>query len=186
MFLSIKSKFLWLMTILLLLLIFIPLKWLINDNIPVWSIWIIYWNKVNLDWSISDRLKARLDAGIKLFNNWTLDKIIVSWWIWKEWYDEAIVMKEYLFNNWVSLDYILVDSKWYTTQKTSNNALNLISLNSNVVWISQFYHISRVKLSLWNVWFSNVYWYSPKYFEYRDLYSSIREIPAYFKYLFTQ
>lgn len=169
--------------IFLILVTFIPFKWLINDNIPKWTIAIIYGNKVNSDWIPSDRLIARLDAGINLFNQWNINKIIVSWWIWIEWYDEAIVMKDYLLENWISLNYIIVDSEWYTTQKTSNNAINLISLNSNVVWVSQFYHISRVKLSLWKVWFSNVYWYSPKFFEFRDLYSSVREIPAYFKYL---
>jgi vancomycin permeability regulator SanA len=179
-----KKIFLIFSLLFLLLIILIPLRWLFNDNIPKWSIGIIYGNKVELDWTPSNRLKARLDAWIYLFNNWFIEKIIVSWWIWIEWFDEAEIMKTYLVNKWINSDIIIVDNNWYTTRKTWINAKKMFSTTDDIVWISQYYHISRVKLSLIQEGFIDVYWYSPSFFETRDIYSIIREVPAYLKYLF--
>lgn len=67
--------------------------------------------------------------------------------------------------------------------KTSENAHELLWKDVTVVWISQWYHVARVKLSLKQVWFESVYGYAPKYFEGRDIYSIMRELPAYFKYI---
>lgn len=145
--------------------------------------WIIYGNKVELDWKPSNRLKARLDWWYELYKNEVIWKIIVSWWIGVEWFDEAEVMKKYLLNKWVENSDVIVDSKGYTTNQTSKNAFNLLGKNISVVWISQWYHIPRVKLSLRKSGFSSVYWFASKYFEPRDIYSIFREWPAYLKYL---
>lgn len=167
---------------------FILIVWdgLIQDNISPWSNYgVIYGNKVHLDWTPSDRLQSRLDAGHHLYKSDIIEKIIVSWWIWIEWYDEAVVMKDYLVNKWITQADIIIDSNWYTTQKTSENAWNLLWDKDNIsfIWISQFFHISRVKLSLRKEWFKDVSWYAPRYFELRDIYSLLREFPAYIKYL---
>lgn len=152
--------------------------------------WVIYGNKVELTWEPSNRLKARLDAWLKLYNEENIQTIIVSGGIWIEWFDEAEIMKKYLINNWVEGSDIIVDSDWYTTSKTSENSFNIISMleddmnNVSVVGISQYFHISRVKLSLKENGFKKVYWIAPKYFELRDIYSMVREVPAYIKYKF--
>ena len=152
--------------------------------------WIIYGNKVELTWEPSNRLKARLDTWLKLYSEENIQKIIVSGGIWVEWFHEAEVMKEYLISYWVESSNIIVDSDWYTTGKTSVNSFKIISglesdmNNVSVIGISQYFHISRVKLSLRENGFKKVYWIAPKYFEPRDIYSIIRELPAYIKYKF--
>lgn len=161
--------------------------WLYNDSIPSPSAdtyGIVYGNKVELDWTPSKRLAARLDSGYRLYESKDIQKIIVSWWIGIEWFDEAVVMKEYLSQKWVWEDDIIVDSDGYTSRETSENAHELLWKDVTVVWISQWYHVARVKLSLKQAWFESVYWYAPKYFESRDVYSIMRELPAYVKYLF--
>jgi len=154
-----------------------------NGEIPEWSTGIIYGNKVELNGEPSERLKARLDAGIFLFKEWKIDTLVVSWGIWVEWYNEAKIMESYLLDNKIDKSKIIVDSNWYTTKKSSDNLNSLISINTSIIWISQYYHISRVKLSLGQAWFTKVYWYAPKFFEVRDIYSVLREIPAYIKYI---
>lgn len=170
--------------------LWITWDWLKNDSInnSNTKIGIIYWNKVELTWEPSSRLKARLDTWFELYNSWIIQKIIVSWWLGKEGFDEASVMKEYLVSQWIESKHIIEDNLGNNTQLTSKNAKNIINELSfgdfEVVAISQFYHISRVKLSLKKNWFEEVYWYAPKYFELRDFYSLFREIFAYLKYIF--
>ena len=53
---------------------------------------------------------------------------------------------------------------------------------SLIVAISQKYHISRIKLSLKNNGYKNIYTHYPNYYEIRDIYSIIRELPAWMKY----
>jgi len=81
------------------------------------------------------------------------------------------------------------NKKWITTIDTSKNSYKIIKNkwdypNIWVIWVTQFFHCSRVKLSLAKVGFSNIYCVSPEYFELRDIYSLIREAPAYIKYFF--
>jgi len=143
---------------------------------------IVYGNKVNEDGSLSERLKARLDASLELFESKRISGLIVSGGIGKEGYDEADVMRQYLLVNGIPKNAIIVDSDGYTSSKTSQNAATLIDKNSKVVAISQRYHISRTKLSLRNAGFVDVYGYCPNYYEFRDIYSTIREVPAWLIY----
>ena len=98
-------------------------------------------------------------------------------------------MRKYLISKWVKIPRISIDKKWITTIDTSKNSYKIIKNkwdypNIWVVWVTQFFHCSRVKLSLKKSGFSNIYCVSPDYFELRDIYSLIREVPAYIKYFF--
>jgi uncharacterized SAM-binding protein YcdF (DUF218 family) len=54
----------------------------------------------------------------------------------------------------------------------------------SVMVITQYFHITRTKLAFNKLGFKNVYAAHAEIFEYRDLYSIIREFPAYYKYTF--
>jgi vancomycin permeability regulator SanA len=118
-----------------------------------------------------------------LYEDKKIQKIIVSGGVGVEWFDEAVVMGTYLLSKWIPKDDIVVDSGGYTTRKTSENVFNILKKDITVVGISQWFHIARVKLSLKQVGFETVYWYAPRYFELRDIYSVVRELPAYVKYI---
>ena len=150
---------------------------------------IVYWNEVLENWNVSPRLKARLDTAYELFNNKEAKKIIVSWWLGDSWFEEAKIMKKYLLAKWMKFPWVILDLDWYTTMDTSINAfrINWERWNFPNVWVigvSQFFHISRVKLSLKKAGFKYIWSASPDYFEFRDIYSLIREVPAYIKYIF--
>ncbi len=170
----------------------IALDWIIpsktwNDKIAEYAI--VYWNEVLENWNVSPRLKARLDTAYMLFKNKEVKKIIVSGGLGDSWFEEAKIMKKYLLAKWIKIPWVIVDLSWYTTMETSKNAFRINWERWNfpnvwVIWVSQFYHLSRVKLSLKKAWFKYVWSLSPDYFELRDIYSLSREIPAYIKYIF--
>ena len=159
--------------------------WLINDSIPSEGSHniVVYGNTVYPDGELSGRLQARLDHSVDIYEDEgiAIDRIIVSWGVWKEGVDEAVAMKKYLLTEWIDESVIITDSLWYTSSDTSKNALELLG-DVSVIWVSQWFHIQRVKLSLKNAWFENVYGSAPAYFEVRDIYSFVRELAAYLKY----
>ena len=170
----------------------IALDWFIqsepwNAKTPMYAI--VYGSEIDQNWKPSLRLQATLDTALDLINSKKVERIIVSWGISKSWFDEADIMKKYLLDRWVKIPWVIADSQWYTIMDTSKNAYKINQLrwkypNVWVVGVSQFFHISRVKLSLKKSWFKYIGSASPDYFEWRDVYSLLREVPAYFRYFF--
>ncbi|KAB8139330.1 YdcF family protein [Gracilibacillus oryzae] len=148
---------------------------------------VVLGNKVNEDGTPSDRLKARLDRAVELYNDNLIEKIIVSGGTGKEGYDEAVVMGEYLRSQEIPAEHIIKDRNGYNTRMTAENAAKIIeenNLNDDEIYIiSQFYHISRTKLAFQQEGFEKVYGAHPAYWEWRDIYSTLREVPAFYKYL---
>ncbi len=143
---------------------------------------VVYGNKVELTGEPSNRLRARLDCAFELWSDSLVDSIIVSGGIGIEGFDEAAIMGEYLIERGIDSSLILLDHKGNTTHATALNCIDLIGADRSIVAVTQQFHISRAKLSLRNAGFSEVYGAYPQYRERRDLYSSIREVPAWLKY----
>ncbi len=150
---------------------------------------IVYWSKVELNWEVSKRLQARLDIAKQLLDSQKVLQIIVSGWYGLSGYNEWEVMAQYLLNRWVLENQIIIDKIWDTTIETSKNAFEINKKagfypNSWVIWVSQFFHLTRVHLALRKAWFVNIWSVSPQFRELRDIYSLAREVPAYLKYFF--
>ncbi|AUI85423.1 hypothetical protein BS333_02955 [Vibrio azureus] len=143
---------------------------------------VIYGNKVELNGKPSARLVSRLDAALTLYHDQKVKRLFVSGGIGKEGFDEALVMKNYLLSHDVKPEHIMTDNQGNNTHLTSQNLLEQFDITTPVVAISQRYHISRAKLSLKQSGFLTVYGYSADYWEPRDIYSYLREIPAWLKY----
>lgn len=146
---------------------------------------VILGNKVNTDGNLSDRLLQRMNCGLALYKTGQVKSIIVSGGLGKEGFYEAEKMKAFLVNKGVPDSVITVDNYGDNTLKTVKNTLALRSklhFNSLIV-VSQYYHISRTKMLFRKNGFSNLGSASPHYFEWRDLYSLIREFAAYYKEL---
>jgi uncharacterized SAM-binding protein YcdF (DUF218 family) len=77
---------------------------------------------------------------------------------------------------------IIVDNAGNTTQQTVRNTAQLqpVLHFRSVLVVSQFYHISRTKLLFRQAGFMAVSGASPVYFEWRDIYSLLREFVAYY------
>ena len=163
--------------------ILITIDGLTDDNIKS-DVGVIFGNTVNPDGSLSERLEKRLDKGIALYEDSTIQWIIVSGGLGKEGYYEGTKMYEYLNTMGIPRNKIIIDDYGTTTEATAENVGKMnLDVNSIVV-ISQYYHISRAKLALKKNGFSTVYGAHADYFELRDFYSLCREFLGYYKYLF--
>ncbi|GGE41920.1 vancomycin permeability regulator SanA [Pedobacter psychrotolerans] len=143
---------------------------------------VILGNKVNTDGTLSDRLNQRMKCGLELYKSGRVKSFIVSGGFGKEGFYEGDKMKDFLVRNGVPNALIYVDNYGDNTLATVKNTLNLkdkIHFNSLIV-VSQYYHITRTKMLFRKYGFTNLYSESPKYFEWRDLYSLIREFAAYY------
>lgn len=157
----------------------------VNDELKPVDIAVVLGNKVEVNGQPSERLKARLDKAVELYSKGYFTFIIVSGGIGKEGFDEAQVMKSYLIDNGIPAEKIIEDNNGYNSYMTAQNTskiMNELELDSAMI-ITQYFHISRTKLAFRKVNIAEVYSAHANIFEVRDIYSIIREFPAYYKYL---
>ncbi|QHI74034.1 YdcF family protein [Aminipila terrae] len=157
----------------------------LNDELGKSDVAVVLGNKIELDGTPSKRLQGRLDKALNLYKKGYFNYIIVSGGIGKEGYSEAVVMKEYLIEKGVPSNSILIDevgNDSYMTAKNTKNIMNQMNFHSVTV-ISQFYHITRTKLAFRKVGLNDVYTAHSTSYDVRDIYSLLREFPAYYKYL---
>lgn len=147
---------------------------------------VIFGNKVNADGSLSERLEKRMECGLQLYQNKRVHGLIVSGGLGKEGYNEGTKMKAFLLLHGVPDSAIVVDNKGDNTLKTVQNTLALKdSLHiSSLIVVSQYYHISRAKMLFRKEGFTAVSGASPSYFEWRDVYSLLREFFAFYSEAF--
>lgn len=154
----------------------------LSDSGEKADIAIILENKVNEDGTLSARLEKRLETGIELYKNYRVKKILVSGGLGKEGFYEADKMKEFLISNAIPDSVILVDNYGNNTRLTVENTLKFHQKYKfkSIIVVSQYFHVTRTKKLLKEKGFMNVKSVSPRYFEWRDLYSILREFPAYY------
>ncbi|MCZ4244479.1 YdcF family protein [Pedobacter punctiformis] len=182
---SLKIVVLFLLSWFVLHIFFIVIDGLKNSNNKA-DVAVILGNKVNTDGTLSDRLTQRLNCGLDLYRSGRVKNIIVSGGLGKEGFYEGDKMKDYLVKNGVPNSIITVDNYGDNTLKTVKNTLALRSklhFNSMIV-VSQYYHLTRTKMLFRKHGFDDLSSASPLYFEWRDIYSIIREFAAYYKELF--
>lgn len=155
----------------------------LRDNLQVADVGIVLGNKVEPDGRPSLRLQKRLDKTIELYRQDFFHRIIVSGGIGKEGYDEAKVMGDYLVRNKIPAKAIIQDNQGANTFLTAFNSKKLLRnpKSTSVLIITQFYHITRLAFS--KVGFKKIYTAHADYFEFRDLYSLVREFFGYYEYL---
>lgn len=143
---------------------------------------VIFGNKVNTDGSLSERLEQRMSCGLRLYQSRRVKGLIVSGGLGREGHYEGTKMKEFLLLHGVPDSVIVVDNKGDNTLKTVRNTLALKdSLHiGSLILVSQYYHISRAKMLFRKEGFKAVSGASPRYVEWRDLYSLLREFFAFY------
>lgn len=150
---------------------------------------VIYWWDITLDGEPSWSLQAKLDKTIMLIKWQKAEKIIVTWWYWLSWFNEWEIMKDYLVSNGIAEENIIVDSVWTNTIDSSKHIFSINTAdwhypNVWIIWVWEFYHLARMRLSLQKVWFVNIWTVNSGYFEYKDIFLLAREVTMYAKYLF--
>ncbi|WP_400190253.1 YdcF family protein [Hymenobacter sp. B81] len=142
-------------------------------------------NTVNPDGNPSDRLRARLEAGLRLYRAGLAPNIMVSGGLGAEGHYEGTAMSRYLLGQGVPAEAIIVDDAGSSTWATVENFADAAERRGfqSVILVSQFYHLTRFKLLLRQTGDYQVYQAHARYFELRDIYSLLREFPAYYRYV---
>jgi vancomycin permeability regulator SanA len=157
----------------------------LNESIFNADLIIVLGNKVEADGKPSLRLKARLDEGVKLFQQHKAKLIFVSGGFGKEGFDEGTVMAQYLIQQHIPTQAIIVDNQGIDTISTARNVrlfMKAKHLTSALV-VTQYFHISRTKLALKRMGIVHLGNAHPRFVELRDIYSLAREGIGYVSYM---
>jgi vancomycin permeability regulator SanA len=154
----------------------------LSDNGTNADLAVVLGNKVNADGTLSERLKQRLTCSLELYKLGRVRKILVSGGLGSEGFYEGDKMRQFLMDSNVPDSLIIVDNFGDNTLATVRNTLKLknqIKFKTLII-VSQYFHITRTKMLFRKEGFNNVTGVSPSYFEFRDVYSLVREFGAYY------
>lgn len=156
-----------------------------SDDSVKGGVAVVLGNKVNPDGTVSPRLAARLDKALELYQNGQVKQVVVSGGLGAEGHPEGTVMKNYLVEKGIPEQNLTADNEGNTTWLTAVNTRSLLpDPGTDLVVVSQYYHISRSKLALRRMGYDNVKGVHADFsWEWRDIKSVIREFPAYYIYL---
>jgi len=155
-----------------------------DDDHPA-DVAVVLGNTVNRDGTPHPRLAARLDAAAGLYRRGLVRHVIVSGGVGREGFDEAAVMRAYLARRGIPTGRIVADSLGVNTAATARNAAAIMRRNhwSSATVVSQAFHVPRCRLALRRAGIAPVYSAHARYAEWRDGYSTAREVIGYAAYL---
>jgi len=141
---------------------------------------IVFGNEVNAKGVASPRLAARLQAARSLYEKRMVRYVIVSGGVGKAGFDEASVMRSDLISAGVPESAIVADSRGTNTRRTGENAAALMRRRGwqSADVVTQFFHVARARWACRRMGIRVVGAAVPRYFEWRDLYSTFREAVA--------
>jgi len=97
-------------------------------------------------------LDNRLNHVLKIMDN-RIDKIVLTGGIGIFGsFNESEYMKEYLLNNGIDENKIILEDKSRTTKENNKNVINMLNLNNNksfnIILVSNKFHLFRIKKQL--------------------------------------
>lgn len=110
-------------------------------DVPKTKVAIIFGAGINGD-KPSRYLKDRLDAGISLYKNNKVDKILLSGDNGRDEHDELTVMKLYCYKNGVDTNKIYIDYAGFDSYSTMYRAKHIFKVDTAIL-VSQKYHLNR-------------------------------------------
>jgi vancomycin permeability regulator SanA len=146
---------------------------------------LVFGTKVNPDGAPSNLLKMRLDMAKKLFDEDYSKTIIVSGGKGAEGFDEADVMYNYLREKGVSEKNLIKDENGTSTYESVKFASAYLKENNDnsILLVSDYYHITRAKLTAKKFGIQNTYGVHADYVYYKDVVPVSREFFAFYDYL---
>lgn len=156
----------------------------LEDDIEPSDVAIVLGSKVQPDGSASPRLAARLKEARRLYELRLIKHIIVSGGTGMEGYSESTVMRDYLVTRGVARGDVLTDMGGTTTWATAQGSAKIMRRMgwSSALVVSQYFHVPRARLALQAQGIEHVHGAHARYFEWRDIYSTLREVPALVRY----
>lgn len=112
-----------------------------KNNVPKVKVAIIFGAGINGN-KPSKYLKDRLDAGISLYKNHKVDKLLLSGDNGRDEHDELTVMKLYCYENGVDTNKIYIDYAGFDSYSTMYRAKEIFKVDTAIL-VSQKYHLNR-------------------------------------------
>jgi vancomycin permeability regulator SanA len=155
------------------------------DRTPVNDVALVPGCPVNADGTPSPWLKTRLDRAADLYQKKLVKQVIVSSGITQKGLREADYMKQYLTGKGIPADSIIADNNGYNTYMTARNYDSIRKVHGfkTVTLVTQFYHITRNKMSLLKFGIKTNGSAHGKDFFGKDAFGVFREFFAFYKYL---
>jgi len=159
----------------------------LHDHAAPADVIVVPGNTVRPDGTPSERLGARLDAAVSLFNEQQAPAIFVSGGVGEEGHDEAAAMARYLVAHGVPASAIVQDPLGFDTAATAANVATYLRANKlrSALVATQYFHVARTTLALERHGVSVTGSRHARYVEGRDMYSLAREVIGYTLYLAT-
>ncbi len=157
----------------------------LNDEIGAADAAVVLGNTVERNGQPSERLKARLEKAVELYEKKLVGKIIVSGGFGVEGFEEADVMRSFLVSRNIPESNIILDRKGANTDKTAINTKQIMQAQNmrSVIIVTQYFHITRSRLAFQQAGIETIYAAHANYFELRDVYSILREFTGFYSYL---
>lgn len=181
-------KVLFFIVIFCLLLILIPALLItyngFNDRTGKSDIAVVLGTTVYPNGQMAPFLKGRVDEALKRYRAGDFPLIMVSGGKGVEGHDEAQVMANYLISQGVPQDAVIVDSDGINTGATAQSLKKVMDERQlkTATIMTQFFHIPRTRMALACVGIDAPYSSYSREFNIRDVYSTLREVPAYLLY----
>jgi vancomycin permeability regulator SanA len=151
------------------------------ENIPQYSVAIVFGAGIKSDYTPSDILKDRLNTSYQLYIEEKVDRILLSGDNTSEGYSEPQVMYDYLvFTLDVDPDDIVRDYAGLRTYDTCARAKDIWGINQAIL-ISQGYHLSRAIFTCNELGIQSTGYSATQYQYENEEYYKLREIFAIHK-----
>ncbi len=146
---------------------------------------VVLGNEVRAGGVLSERLKARLDRAVELYDRGYAPFLLTSGGIDPRGNDEAVVMRDYLIGLGVPPEALLTDSDGWTTRHTAQNTAQLMKQRgwTRALVVTHYYHLARTRLALHQAGVEKVSTGGAISLEWREPYAIAREFVGYYVYL---
>lgn len=153
----------------------------LDDTTAPADVIVVPGNTVAPDGTPSPRLRARLDAALRLYRDGYAGLVFVSGGTGAEGVDEAAAMSGYLIARGVPAAVVVQDGAGVDTDATAAHAAAFLKergLRTALV-ATQYFHVPRMRLALERHGVHVVGSMHARYLEWRDAYSLAREVVAF-------
>lgn len=150
----------------------------LRDRLGHADVGVVLGSRISPDGRPSRRLAARLDRAAELHRRGLFPMILVSGGIEPEGHDEAQVMRDYLVAHGVAPARVAMDHHGDNTRPTARHTKAWLDAHGgrSAMAISQYFHLPRCRLAFAQAGIAPVYSAHAKVWEWRDLYSTPREV----------
>lgn|GEM_PF-669544 len=145
---------------------------------------VVFGNGLKSDGTPKATLAGRLDVALRCFQAGNCPILFLSGGIDGPGLDETNAMQDYLLARGVPAGALILDNQGDNTLATARNAARYMKEHglSRVMLVTQYYHLPRAQLAFEAVGVSQTSGLFPPVFRMIDVYSSLREVPAYVTY----